>query len=242
MRAQSSSFVLVATLLAACGASEGHPKSAGSETASAASAAPAAASVASTTSTPTGTTTPTPTGTTTSTPTGTTTPTPTGTTTTTPTGTSTPSSTGTTTPTPTGTSTPSSTGTSTPTGTAPSNAAAGLSDPAAKSPPKKIAARHILIQWMGCQNAAASVVRTRDQARTVATDVLRRVKAGEDFARLVVDYSDEPNAGARGGSLGRFGHGAMVKEFEDAAFALKPGEVSSIVESPFGFHVIQRTE
>ncbi len=95
---------------------------------------------------------------------------------------------------------------------------------------------------MGCSNASPSVVRTRDQARVVAQTVLRRLKAGEDFARLAVEFSDEPNAGARGGSLGRFGHGAMVKEFEEAAFALKPGEISDIVESPFGFHVIQRTE
>jgi parvulin-like peptidyl-prolyl isomerase len=95
---------------------------------------------------------------------------------------------------------------------------------------------------MGCQSAAPSVIRTRDQAHAVAVDVLRRLKAGEDFARLVLDYSDEPNAGARGGSLGRFGHGAMVRQFEEAAFALKPGQISDIVESPFGFHVIQRTE
>jgi NIMA-interacting peptidyl-prolyl cis-trans isomerase 1 len=95
---------------------------------------------------------------------------------------------------------------------------------------------------MGCQNTAPSVVRTRDQARAVAEDVLRRARGGEDFARLAVEFSDEPNAGARGGSLGRFGHGAMVKEFEEAVFALAPGEISGIVESPFGFHVIQRTE
>jgi parvulin-like peptidyl-prolyl isomerase len=123
-----------------------------------------------------------------------------------------------------------------------SSAAASGSDPAK---PTKIAARHILIQFMGCQSAAPSVVRTRDQAHAVAVEVLRRLKAGDpnkDFARLVIDFSDEPNAGARGGSLGRFGRGAMVHEFEEAAFALKPGEISDIVESPFGFHIIQRTE
>jgi NIMA-interacting peptidyl-prolyl cis-trans isomerase 1 len=108
--------------------------------------------------------------------------------------------------------------------------------------PKMIAARHVLIQWMGCQNSSPSVIRTRDQAHALAVDVLRRLRAGEDFPRLVVEFSDEPNAGARGGSVGRFGHGAMVHEFEEAAFALKPNEISEIVESPFGFHVIQRTE
>ncbi len=95
---------------------------------------------------------------------------------------------------------------------------------------------------MGCDNAAASVVRTREQALSVAEDVLRRAKAGEDFARLAIEFSDEPNAGQRGGSLGRFGRGQMVKSFEEAAFALKPGEISGVVESGFGYHVIQRTE
>ena len=95
---------------------------------------------------------------------------------------------------------------------------------------------------MGCQRAAPSVVRTREQALAVANEVLRRAKAGEDFERLAVEFSDEPGAAARGGSLGRFGKGQMVRAFEDAAFALKPGEISGIVESPFGFHIIMRTE
>jgi NIMA-interacting peptidyl-prolyl cis-trans isomerase 1 len=108
--------------------------------------------------------------------------------------------------------------------------------------PAQISARHVLIQWMGAQSAGASVVRTREQARSVAEDVLRKAKSGVDFARLAVEFSDEPGAGHRGGSLGRFGHGQMVKQFEDAAFALQPNEISGIVESPFGFHIIQRTE
>jgi hypothetical protein len=110
------------------------------------------------------------------------------------------------------------------------------------TPPKKIAARHVLIMYMGSERAPSSVVRSKDQAFSVAQEVHKRAKAGEDFARLAIEYSDEPGAGNRGGSLGRFGKGQMVGAFEEAAFRLRVGEVSDIVETPFGFHVIQRTE
>jgi parvulin-like peptidyl-prolyl isomerase len=95
---------------------------------------------------------------------------------------------------------------------------------------------------MGSEHAGSSIVRTRDQARVLAEDVLRRARAGEDFTRLAVEYSDEPNAAQRGGSLGVFGHGQMVPAFEKAAFALDVGQISDVVETGFGFHVIQRTE
>lgn len=108
--------------------------------------------------------------------------------------------------------------------------------------PKQIGARHVLIQWLGSERAGKSVLRTKDQALAVAEDVLKRARAGADVGRLAVEYSDEPNAGMRGGSLGRFGKGQMVPAFEQAAFKLKVGEISGIVESPFGFHIIQRTE
>jgi hypothetical protein len=109
-------------------------------------------------------------------------------------------------------------------------------------PPKQIGARHVLVQWMGCEHTGASVLRTREQAQALIEEVQRRAKAGDDMGRLAVEYSDEPNAGARGGSLGRFGRGQMVGPFETAVFKLKVGEISDIVESPFGFHIIQRTE
>jgi len=108
--------------------------------------------------------------------------------------------------------------------------------------PTHITARHILIQYMGAKQASSSIVRTKEQAYVVAQEVLRRAKAGDDFARLALEYSDEPGAGSRGGSLGRFGRGQMVHEFEDAAFALPVGKLSGIVETPFGFHIIERTE
>jgi len=143
------------------------------------------------------------------------------------------------TPTPTPTETPIATPTGTPTSTLIPTPA---TDAGAHSRPSQITARHVLIQYMGAQHASSAVVRTKEQALSVAQEVLKRAKAGEDFARLAVEYSDEPGAAARGGSLGRFGHGQMVHEFEDAAFALAPGQISAVVETPFGFHVILRTE
>ena len=108
--------------------------------------------------------------------------------------------------------------------------------------PSKIGARHVLVQWMGSDRAGKAVLRTRDQALVLIQEVQRRAKAGEDLGRLAVEYSDEPNAGTRGGSLGRFSRGQMVGAFEAAVFKLKVGEISDIVETPFGFHIIQRTE
>ncbi|AKV01877.1 Peptidyl-prolyl cis-trans isomerase PpiD [Labilithrix luteola] len=108
--------------------------------------------------------------------------------------------------------------------------------------PKKIGARHVLIQWMGSERASSQVLRTREQALVIAQEVHRRAKGGEDLGRLAVEYSDEPGAASRGGSLGRFGSGQMVPAFEAAAFTLDVGEISDIVETPFGFHIIQRTE
>jgi peptidyl-prolyl cis-trans isomerase NIMA-interacting 1 len=120
--------------------------------------------------------------------------------------------------------------------------ASGAAAATAPVRPTRIGARHVLIQYMGAKSAPSSIVRTREQAYAVAREVWKRAKGGEDFARLAVEYSDEPNAGSRGGSLGVFGHGQMVQQFEDAAFALKVGEISPIVETPFGYHIILRTE
>lgn len=72
-----------------------------------------------------------------------------------------------------------------------------------------------------------------------ALDVIKRLKAGEDFGVIAKAVSTDTGSGAEGGDLGWFGKGAMVAEFETAAFALKPGEISQPVKSQFGYHIIQ---
>jgi parvulin-like peptidyl-prolyl isomerase len=72
--------------------------------------------------------------------------------------------------------------------------------------------------------------------------LLARVRAGEDFAKLADEFTEDPSGKGRGGDLGWFGRGMMVKPFEDAAFALKPGEVSGVFETVFGFHIVKLDE
>jgi parvulin-like peptidyl-prolyl isomerase len=114
----------------------------------------------------------------------------------------------------------------------------------AKSPNalKRIGARHILIMYQGAAHAAATIGRSREEAFRMAQEALRRARSGEDFAALVGEFSDEPGAAERGGDLGQFTRERMVQRFSEAAFALQPDEISDVVETQYGFHVIQRTE
>jgi len=108
--------------------------------------------------------------------------------------------------------------------------------------PSEIAASHILIQFKGALHAGPDITRSKAEARALAAKVLAKARTGDDFGKLAAKYSDEPDAAARGGSLGHFSRDMMVQEFSDAAFKLKIGQISGIVETPFGFHIIKRTE
>lgn len=82
----------------------------------------------------------------------------------------------------------------------------------------------------------------RDRVRTQLAELRERVIKGEKFAMLATLYSQDPGTAKKGGELGFFSRGDMVSEFESAAFALKPGEVSPIIETQYGFHIIQLIE
>lgn len=107
--------------------------------------------------------------------------------------------------------------------------------------PLRVGARHILIQHRDSQRASSDVSRSRDEAHSLATQVANMAQADDaDFKALAAKFSEEPGAERSHGDLGLFSRGQMVPAFEQAAFALEVGEVSEVVESPFGFHVIQR--
>jgi hypothetical protein len=110
--------------------------------------------------------------------------------------------------------------------------------------PKAIRAQHLLIMHQGSRSAPPTVVRTKEEARARAEEALARVREGASMDDIVAQYSEEPGAAQREppGDLGEFSRKRMVKKFSDAAFKLQVGEVSGVVETEFGFHVIKRLE
>lgn len=112
-------------------------------------------------------------------------------------------------------------------------------DPA--SGPTTVAARHILIAYAGARRVADTVTRSREEALALATQVRTQALGGGDWTTLHSENTDEPGSPPNG-DLGTFGRGQMVPAFERAVFALEVGATGEVVETPFGFHVIQRVE
>jgi protein-export membrane protein SecD len=97
---------------------------------------------------------------------------------------------------------------------------------------------HILVQFTGAEQADASVKRTKDEAKTRAESLLKRVQAGENFASIARKESDGPSR-SKGGVIGKVKRGTFGGDFDAVAFALKKGQTSGVVESPFGFHIVR---
>jgi peptidyl-prolyl cis-trans isomerase C len=102
--------------------------------------------------------------------------------------------------------------------------------------PEQVKASHILIKVTPDADDAQKAT-----ARKKIEEIQQKLKNGGDFAALAKEYSEGPS-GARGGDLGFFRHGQMVKPFENAAFGLEPGQVSDVVTTRFGYHLIKVTE
>ncbi len=124
-------------------------------------------------------------------------------------------------------------------------AAAPSTNQAASVPapvPDAIAAQHVLVAYKGAEKAPKGVTRSKAEAKKRAEEVSAKAKSGTDFGALVAEYSDDPGAKERQGSVGKFTRDKMAKPFSDAAFGLAVGVSSGAVETPFGFHVIKRNQ
>lgn len=102
----------------------------------------------------------------------------------------------------------------------------------------QVKASHILLMYQGSMRSTAT--RSQQDAQQQIAQIEAQLQSGTPFADLARQHSDCPSS-SRGGDLGSFGRGQMVGPFEDAAFGLEVGQTSGVVETPFGYHLIQRT-
>ncbi len=110
-----------------------------------------------------------------------------------------------------------------------------------KSELEFVQARHILIKYKGSPVPTREGQKdlTEEEALAKATEIRKKLVAGEDFAKLAKQESDDVGSGNVGGDLGNFKHGQMVPAFDQAAFALKVNEISEPVKTQFGYHIIK---
>lgn len=102
---------------------------------------------------------------------------------------------------------------------------------------EQVKAAHILLRID--ENSDPDTINRR---RELAQNIRQQLRDGADFSQLAKLHSDDAASAADGGDLGYFGRGMMVGDFESAAFALRPGQMSNVVQSPFGFHIIKVTD
>jgi len=103
--------------------------------------------------------------------------------------------------------------------------------------PETVHVKHILIKA-----DAGDSEEDRQKAKEKAEDILKKIRAGEDFEKLASEFSDDTTTKPKGGDIGFVTRGRLVRSFEDAAFSLKTGEVSDVVETQFGYHIIKAEE
>jgi peptidyl-prolyl cis-trans isomerase SurA len=109
--------------------------------------------------------------------------------------------------------------------------------------PARVGAKHILIGYATSPRPIPGVTRSEVEASALAEQVAKRAREPDaDWDALAAQYTDEEAGKKTGGDLGNFGRGQMVPAFEHAAFALPVGQISQVVKSPFGFHIIKRYE
>ncbi len=102
----------------------------------------------------------------------------------------------------------------------------------------QVRASHILLMYAGSERSTAT--RPKEEALTGIQDIKSKLDDGADFGALARQHSDCPSK-SKGGDLGPFGRGMMVGAFEDTTFGMPIGDTSDVIETPFGYHIIQRT-
>ncbi|MEO7331007.1 MAG: peptidylprolyl isomerase [Minicystis sp.] len=121
-------------------------------------------------------------------------------------------------------------------------AASSAPAPMVSAPPREVAgASQVLVAYKGAELAPKGVTRAKGDAKKIAEEALKKIKKdGAAFEEIAKKYSDDASKNA-GGAIGNFERNAMPEAFSKATFDLKVGEISDVVETPRGFHIIKRT-
>jgi hypothetical protein len=107
---------------------------------------------------------------------------------------------------------------------------------------RTIQARHLVVKYAGAEGAGDKITRSREEARQLANQYLARVKKGEDLGALAAQFSDDAPTAQNRGDLGWIHERKVSSEFWKAVDPLEDGAISGVVETPMGFHIIQRTK